>query len=137
MQEHERQHGKCLYASYAQLTVQHTKEDLNGKTLVAVANFPRKQIGPRMSDCLITGVQTGSSDAATRSSSTVLVQCSHSVQPGLLITLTGRSCWFASYTQNMHATCCLPSAATKQQIQHDLCSNFAKTQMSAPHILHV
>lgn len=89
MQEHQRLQGKPLYASSAQLTVQHTKEEVNGKTLLTVANFPRKQIGPRMSDCLITGVQVNSSDEATRKASTVMVQCSHAVQPGMLITVTG------------------------------------------------
>lgn len=89
MQEHQHLHGKPLYASSAQLTVQHTKEEVNGKTLLTVANFPRKQIGPRMSDCLITGVQVNSSDEATRKASTVMVQCSHAVQPGMLVTVTG------------------------------------------------
>lgn len=91
VQEHQRLHSKTLYASSAQLTVQHTKEEVNGKTLLSVANFPRKQIGPRMSDCLITGVQADSTDAAARSASTVMVQCSHQVQPGLLIGLTGNA----------------------------------------------
>ena len=69
--------------------MQHTKEEVNSKTLLTVANFPRKQIGPRMSDCLITGVQVNSSEESTRKASTVMVQCSHAVQPGMLITLTG------------------------------------------------
>ena len=89
MQEHQRLHGKPLYVSSAQLTVQHTKEEVNGKNLLTVANFPRKQIGPRMSDCLITGVQVNSSEESTRKASTVMVQCSHAVQPGMLITVTG------------------------------------------------
>ncbi len=42
-----------------------------------------------MSDCLITGVQTTNTDTVERTASTVLVQCSHDVQPGLLVTLTG------------------------------------------------
>ena len=91
LQEHQRLHSKPLYASSAQLTVQHTEKDVNGKTLLAVANFPRKQIGPRMSDCLITGVQADSADAAARLASTVMVQCSHPVQPGLLIGVTGNA----------------------------------------------
>lgn len=42
-----------------------------------------------MSDCLITGVQLNSSEEATCKASTVMVQCSHAVQPGLLVTVTG------------------------------------------------
>lgn len=30
-------------------------EDLPGKWVVAVVNFPKKQIGPLMSECLVTG----------------------------------------------------------------------------------
>lgn len=82
-------HGKNMYFSSAQLTTQHAKEEVNGKTVLAVANFPRKQIGPRMSDCLITGVQVDSDDVTTRTASTVLVECSHAVQAGLLVTVTG------------------------------------------------
>lgn len=89
LQEHQLLHGKSQYSSSAQLTVQHTQAELSGKTLLAVANFPRKQIGPHMSDCLITGVQKVTTDVAERSASTVFVQCSHEVQPGALITLTG------------------------------------------------
>ena len=91
LQEHQRLHGKNMYFSSAQLTTQHAKEEVNGKTVLAVANFPRKQIGPRMSDCLITGVQVDSDDVATRTASTVLVECSHAVQAGLLVTVTGNT----------------------------------------------
>ena len=39
----------------AQLTVRYTKEDLLGKQIVAVVNFPKKQIADFMSECLILG----------------------------------------------------------------------------------
>ncbi len=39
----------------AQLTVRYTAEALMGKQLVAVVNFPPKQIGKFMSECLILG----------------------------------------------------------------------------------
>jgi tRNA-binding protein len=39
----------------AQITVNYTKEELLGKKVVCVVNFPPKQIGPIMSEFLITG----------------------------------------------------------------------------------
>ncbi|EAQ99117.1 tRNA-binding protein [Congregibacter litoralis] len=41
--------------SSAQITALYAVEDLVGKLVVAVVNFPRKQIGPIMSECLVTG----------------------------------------------------------------------------------
>lgn len=41
--------------SSAQITELYTPTDLVGRQVVAVVNFPRKQIGPFMSECLVTG----------------------------------------------------------------------------------
>lgn len=41
--------------SSAQITENYTKEELIGKQVMAVVNFPAKQIGPIMSECLVTG----------------------------------------------------------------------------------
>ena len=45
--------------SSAQITTQYTPEDLVGKQIVAVVNFPKKQIGPMMSECLVLGAVDG------------------------------------------------------------------------------
>ena len=39
----------------AQITKRYKKEDLIGKQIIAVVNFPRKQIGKFMSECLVLG----------------------------------------------------------------------------------
>lgn len=41
--------------SSAQITDLYTIEELPGTLVVAVVNFPKKQIGPLMSECLVTG----------------------------------------------------------------------------------
>ena len=39
----------------AQITQRYTKEVLEGRQIVAVVNFPKKQIGKFMSECLVLG----------------------------------------------------------------------------------
>jgi tRNA-binding protein len=41
--------------SSAQITALYSTDALVGKLVVAVVNFPKKQIGPLMSECLVTG----------------------------------------------------------------------------------
>lgn len=44
-----------LRKSSAQITALYQPEDLVGRQVVAVVNFPKKQMGPIQSECLVTG----------------------------------------------------------------------------------
>ncbi|MEJ7137580.1 tRNA-binding protein [Amphibiibacter pelophylacis] len=46
--------------SSAQITVHYTPQDLVGRLVVGVVNFPPRQIGPIRSECLITGFHDAS-----------------------------------------------------------------------------
>jgi len=45
--------------SSAQITALYTKEDLLSRQIVAIVNFPKKQIGKFMSECLVLGAVNG------------------------------------------------------------------------------
>lgn len=45
--------------SSAQITKHYTKEQLLGKLVLGVVNFPSKQIGPFISECLTLGLPDG------------------------------------------------------------------------------
>ncbi|MEG0930964.1 MAG: tRNA-binding protein [Algoriella sp.] len=48
--------------SSAQITSLYSKEDLIGKQIMAVVNFPKKQIATFMSECLVMGVYGNNND---------------------------------------------------------------------------
>ena len=50
--------------SSAQITKLYRCEELVGKLVVGVVNFPKKQIGPLMSECLVTGFYDANGDVA-------------------------------------------------------------------------
>jgi tRNA-binding protein len=61
--------------SSAQVTRHYTKEELIGRQVVAIINFPEKQIANFMSQCLVTGFPDVNGDV-------VLTALTHSVPNG-------------------------------------------------------
>ncbi len=64
--------------SSAQITSTYTKEELPGKQIIAVVNFPVKQIGPIQSECLVLGAVGENKDV-------ILIQPERLVPNGLRI----------------------------------------------------
>ncbi|MEQ3662348.1 MAG: tRNA-binding protein [Flavobacterium sp.] len=62
----------------AQITKRYLKEDLLNKQIVAIVNFPKKQIGTFMSECLVLGSVGESNDI-------VLLSPNFKVENGLRI----------------------------------------------------
>ena len=63
-----------ILKSSAQITTNYTLNDLIGKQIMAVVNFPPKQIGPWLSECLVLGVES--------STGIVLLRPDHPVENG-------------------------------------------------------
>lgn len=64
--------------SSAQVTRRYSKEDLLEKQIVAVINFPKKQIATFMSECLVLGAVGDDNDV-------VLLNPDHKVKNGLRV----------------------------------------------------
>jgi tRNA-binding protein len=64
--------------SSAQITVHYRPEDLVGRRVIAVVNFPPKQIGPFVSEVLVLG-------AYDERNEVVLLRPDHEVSPGAKI----------------------------------------------------
>jgi tRNA-binding protein len=65
--------------SSAQITMRYRPEDLVGRTVVAVVNFPPRQVANFLSEVLILGVTDGSGDV-------VLLRPDAAVKPGTAVT---------------------------------------------------
>lgn len=50
--------------SSAQITALYQPDELVGRLVVAVVNFPAKQVGPLMSECLVTGFHDADGNVA-------------------------------------------------------------------------
>jgi tRNA-binding protein len=82
MKEHFDLSKKRFYTSSAQLVSNHTEEDICGNMLLSVINFPRKQIGKVMSDCLVTGVQKELISSEGKRETTIFMRPSKDVLAG-------------------------------------------------------
>ncbi|GAB2504360.1 tRNA-binding protein [Pseudoxanthomonas sangjuensis] len=56
--------GIGVRKSSAQITAHYRPDDLVGRLVVGVVNFPKKQIGPLMSECLVTGFHDADGNVA-------------------------------------------------------------------------
>lgn len=65
-----------LRKSSAQITKHYTPEELIGRQVMGVVNFPPRQIGPFMSEVLVLGVPDDDGEV-------ILVTPDNSVQPGV------------------------------------------------------
>ena len=67
-----------ILKSSAQITKRYSKEDLLQRQIVAIVNFPKKQIGKFMSECLVLG-------AVEKEGDVVLLNSDYKVENGTSI----------------------------------------------------
>jgi len=102
IEEHTRLYKKNVYTSSAQLCANHAIEDILEQNLLTVINFPRKQIGKSMSDCLTTGVQKETTDQIVKQSSTVFVRPSGPVELGSRVGILAEEEIFTSNPRDLN-----------------------------------
>ena len=83
--QHNTNYRKKVFTSSAQLCSNHEPQDLTEKLVMSVVNFPRKPIGPNMSDCLVNGAQAPTGSADEKRVSTVYLKPVQPVDPGSLM----------------------------------------------------
>lgn len=88
--QHFQETGKEAYKSSAQLCARHSPQDIKGQLVMTVINFPRKQIGSLMSDCLVTGVQAPEGAPEEKRETTVFVKPLFNVPAGSRVGFTGK-----------------------------------------------
>ena len=101
LKEHTKLHKKQMYSSSAQLCTHHKAEEINNQFLLCVLNFPRKQIGKVMSDCLTTGVQSQSGTYEEKRETTVFIKPSSIVEAGSKVGLFAESEVFATNPRDL------------------------------------
>lgn len=89
--EHKTLYKKTVYTSSAQLCSNHTIDEIFKKQLLCVINFPRRQIGKMMSDCLVTGVQKHALTPDEKRESTIFMRPSEPVELGSRIGILGET----------------------------------------------
>src|SRR6476660_2855579 len=68
----------CIKRSSAQITVHYSKDELLNRQVIAVVNFPPKQIADFISECLVLGVYDENNDV-------ILLQPDRRISNGLKI----------------------------------------------------
>lgn len=86
---HRQEFKKERFKSSAQLCARHKKDEIEGNLLMSIVNFPRKQIGNLMSDCLVTGAQIPEGSPEEKRATTVFLQPTVEVPPGTHVGITG------------------------------------------------
>ena len=99
--EHKTVSKKTTYTSSAQLCSQHRVEDILNRLMMCVYNFPRKQIGKMMSDCLVTGVQKVLPSAEDKRATTVFMTPSCEVPLGSKVGLLADEAVYHSNPRNL------------------------------------
>lgn len=100
-EQHFSLHKKNYFKSSAQLCTNHTVIDLQDKLMMCIVNFQRKQIGPIMSDCLVTGAQQELGSAEEKRETTVFLTPLNEVPEGSRVSVTMQENIDCEMTRNL------------------------------------